>query len=209
MNRVRDDLLSCPRRAEHRRGEVGTSDLGHLLGDGADLRAAPHSREDAACVVDPAAEGVRVLECLRRGSEREPNEGHERCQGYACSGADEGRVVRVERRGIAFGLHSEARCGWLIAGPMTKKNKPSKWKLSARKPAGKTFGPGTLCSCGCKQLAEIVFGDELPYTRACMQRTIDELRAAGIPIEQSSEGVRLGRGVSVSIVDDGDPTKIH
>jgi hypothetical protein len=42
-----------------------------------------------------------------------------------------------------------------------------------------------------------------------MKRTIDEIRAAGVPIEQSGEDVRLVPGVSVTIVDDGDPTKVH
>ena len=87
---------------------------------------------------------------------------------------------------------------------MANKTKASKWKLSVRKPKS-----APLCSCGCGQRAEIVFGDKLPYTRACMQRTIDEIRAAGVPIDQSSEGVRLGPGVTVTIVDDGDPTKVH
>ena len=99
---------------------------------------------------------------------------------------------------------------------MAKKNKPPKWKIRgpkvARAEAAKRDPAtgATLCSCGCKQPAEIVLGGELAYTRACMQRTIDEVRAAGIPIEQTPEGgVRLRPGTQVTIVDDGDPTKVH
>ena len=66
---------------------------------------------------------------------------------------------------------------------------------------------GQLCDCSCGQLAEIEFL-ELFYTKACHLRVIDELKAAGIPIEESEKGWRLAPGTIVTFADEGDPTKV-
>jgi hypothetical protein len=63
------------------------------------------------------------------------------------------------------------------------------------------------CSCNCGQAAEIEFRG-LYYTRACFQRTVDELRAMGVPIEQSDKGLRLAPSTRVSFrLDDPEPKR--
>jgi hypothetical protein len=70
-------------------------------------------------------------------------------------------------------------------------------------------GAKPLCACKCGMPAEIEFAG-LPYTKACLQREMDEMRTMGLPIEQLDEGTfRLKPGTRVSFADEGDPTKVH
>jgi hypothetical protein len=93
------------------------------------------------------------------------------------------------------------------------KRKATPKNVKTRRQASPGGGPSggaarPPCACGCGAPAEIDFAG-LFYTKACFQKEIEGLRAVGIPIEESDQGVRLRPGTSVVFVDDGDPTKVH
>jgi hypothetical protein len=70
----------------------------------------------------------------------------------------------------------------------------------------KTFTQLPPCGCGCGEPAEIDL-QGLYYTKACLARTVTELREMGVPIEQSEKGYRLAPSTQVSFLLDGDGEK--
>ncbi len=63
------------------------------------------------------------------------------------------------------------------------------------------------CACGCGAPADVDF-QGLYYKDACLQRTVDELREMGVPIEQSGNSFRLAPSTQVSFrLDDPETEK--
>jgi hypothetical protein len=73
-------------------------------------------------------------------------------------------------------------------------------------PKPDTLTEAPPCQCGCGEPAETEF-QGLYYTNACFERTIDELREMGIPIEQKGNKYRLAPSTKVSFRLDGDRGK--